>query len=327
MRHGAGNDAGPDGRGHGTGRAIGAVRIGAVGRRGGAGLGTGAIASLACVAGPPEHAAAVTGSARWTAAARARESDRADALFRDPWADALAGEDGWARLAASEGISGPNVYLPIRTRFFDDLVAQATWAQQLVVLGVGMDTRAYRLGLPATTRVFEVDHGEIFEARRPILGQVAPTCARVEVVADLRGAWGAALVAAGLDPRRPTLWIAEGLFFHLPAPAVDTVLSSAAALSWGRALIAADVFGTGLLRLPGLRPLIEQRRRLGQPLPFCTDDPAAVLAGGGWRLERVDGPGELSVRYGRPLSVSPAGGVLDPTMRTYLLQAARVADG
>src|ERR1039458_10161213 len=69
---------------------------------------------------------AVTGTALWIAAARARGSDRPAPVFVDPWAAALAGSDGRDRLVASEQTSGrENPFIPVRTRFFDDLLTAA----------------------------------------------------------------------------------------------------------------------------------------------------------------------------------------------------------
>ena len=69
----------------------------------------------------PLAPASQSGTAHWIAAARARESERADRLFDDPYAAVLAGDRGRAALAASEGASGSeNEFLPVRTRFFDD---------------------------------------------------------------------------------------------------------------------------------------------------------------------------------------------------------------
>jgi O-methyltransferase involved in polyketide biosynthesis len=42
-------------------------------------------------------------TARWTASARAQESTRDDCLFNDPWAAALAGQEGYAWLEQRGG--------------------------------------------------------------------------------------------------------------------------------------------------------------------------------------------------------------------------------
>jgi methyltransferase (TIGR00027 family) len=259
-------------------------------------------------------------------------------LFHDPWAAALARPLGQARLEASERASGgQNAYLPVRTRFFDDVVVAADWAQQVVLLGGGMDTRAYRLGLAKSTTVFEVDHAEIFTARRRILRDAHATCRRVEVVADLAGDWGPLVRASGLDPQMATLWLAEGLLFYLSEDAVGRLLSAASDLSRSRALFAADLFGTGLLRLSSMQSLVEHRRSIGAPMPFCTDEPpmpfctdepAALLSARGWQVETLANPGAMAAAYGRPIAHRPvvdAGS--DPTMRTYLALGSRPPHG
>src|SRR6185369_6428060 len=86
----------------------------------------------------------VNSSAYWIAAARARESERPDRLFHDPYAAGLAGARGVAIMQASERASGgENPYLPVRTRWFDDVIgaALAVGVDQVVMLGAGLDTR------------------------------------------------------------------------------------------------------------------------------------------------------------------------------------------
>ncbi len=62
-------------------------------------------------------------TANWIAAARAKETEGPGALFLDPYAAMLEGHVGRAALAASERASGgPNEFLPLRTRFFDDVI-------------------------------------------------------------------------------------------------------------------------------------------------------------------------------------------------------------
>ena len=245
-------------------------------------------------------------SARWTAAARARESARPDRLFDDPWAAALA--DGTD--------PGPdNPYLPVRTRYFDDAVVAAAYPQ-LVLLGAGLDTRAWRLPLPPATTVFEVDRPGGRAAKYDRIAQ-RPAVAVRPVETDLSAAaWPDALLAAGLDPGRPILWLAEGLLFHLTAAAVDTVLSGAAGLSRAEALFLADIFGTGLLRL-------ESIRQQGREPPFCTDDPATLFRRTGWTDCTWHLAGSPAASYGRLSGRAGPDAAGDPTMRTYFVAASR----
>src|SRR5262249_40042549 len=93
-------------------------------------------------------------TSRLVAAARERESKRADHLFNDPFAGALAGDEGRAMLAMAEsvprlGSTAPteNPYLSIRTRFLDEVVTNAIQSgiRQFVILAAGMDSRAFRM--------------------------------------------------------------------------------------------------------------------------------------------------------------------------------------
>ncbi len=80
-------------------------------------------------------------TACWIAAVRARESERADRLFHDPWAARLAGEEGWAwRQRLTGGKDENEVGLAIRTRFFDDFLLHVTreYAVPQVVLAAAV---------------------------------------------------------------------------------------------------------------------------------------------------------------------------------------------
>jgi len=57
-------------------------------------------------------------------------------------------------------------------------------------------------------------------------------CRRIGVPADLTGDWLAPLRGAGPRADRRTLWVAEGLLFHLAAPAVPALLAATAAAGW-----------------------------------------------------------------------------------------------
>ncbi|KAL3932844.1 MAG: hypothetical protein SGPRY_000538 [Prymnesium sp.] len=106
--------------------------------------------------------------------------------------------------------------LAVRTRCLDDWIEQPCWPpvhttkRQIVLLGAGMDTRAYRLGLSMhTTKIFEVDSDvALLESKHAAL-EAAGHRARVPIErcqADVSDAdaCGAALEAAGLDATVPT---------------------------------------------------------------------------------------------------------------------------
>ena len=103
-------------------------------------------------------------TAYWIAAVRARETARPDRLFGDPHARDLAGERGFAIMVGSErAAGGENAYIPVRVRWFDDLIGSAApGMRQVVVLGAGLDARPYRLDVPADTDWYELDRPEIF---------------------------------------------------------------------------------------------------------------------------------------------------------------------
>src|ERR687897_2939765 len=96
-------------------------------------------------------------TSRWMAAARARESERADRLFDDPLAATLAGPEGFTwleRLEAAAQADGPGLYPVIRTRFFDDFLLDSCrilGVRQVVLAAAGLDTRAFRLDWPSRT--------------------------------------------------------------------------------------------------------------------------------------------------------------------------------
>jgi len=255
-------------------------------------------------------------TARWTAAARAKETAREDRLFDDPYADALAGDLGRRALEASERASGgDNPYLPVRTRWFDDLVgAQADRVGQVVMLGAGFDTRAMRLALPEALHWFELDAAEVFATKEPILADIGanPSCLRFVVAADLRTDWSERLGAAGFERGRATLWVAEGLFFYLDAVAVAGLLRRANELSGEGSMFAADLFGTGLLR----------RRDWGAEPPFCSDEPAALFSRAGWSKVQIAEPWQdPTVLHRLPSRETATGSALDSSDRSWFVLA------
>jgi methyltransferase (TIGR00027 family) len=92
----------------------------------------------------------VSDTARWTALHRATESARPDALFSDPLAERLAGEQGRAIVDNVPWTDRSGFWLVARTKIIDDAIAAALahGCDRVLNLAAGLDTRPYRLVLP-----------------------------------------------------------------------------------------------------------------------------------------------------------------------------------
>ncbi len=107
----------------------------------------------------------VADTALWIAAYRARESQRPDALFRDPLAARLAGEKGAAIAARMTGAKQFSWMTAVRTAVIDRMLLDAIGrgARAVLNLGAGLDARPYRLALPPELRWIEVDVDKIVD--------------------------------------------------------------------------------------------------------------------------------------------------------------------
>lgn len=127
--------------------------------------------------------------------------------------------------ALAPGTYGSQV---MRTRYLDDVVG--AWARagitQVVILGAGLDTRAYRLPVLAAATVFEVDLPELQQQKQGRLRGVRPCAENVRFVpADLaRDRLDAVLASAGFDRAVPALYVWEGVTQYLTAAAVRATL-------------------------------------------------------------------------------------------------------
>jgi methyltransferase (TIGR00027 family) len=127
-------------------------------------------------------------------------------------------------------------FLAIRTRIIDDWLLEKSCSsssssssnskrrgrRQVVNLGAGMCTRPYRLDLPKSTTIYEVEcHGELLHTKHEVLQDAGykPSDAKVISVegnvADMDALCEILVEKHGLDPSLPTDWIAEGLFAYL----------------------------------------------------------------------------------------------------------------
>ena len=129
----------------------------------------------------------VSDTALWVAMYRAFESERPDALFRDPFARRLAGERGEAIVEAlprGRSLAWPMV---VRTAVMDEIITRCVdrGVRTVINLAAGLDARAYRMALPPALRWLDVDLPDMIAYRREHLGDAKPVCACESVAADL----------------------------------------------------------------------------------------------------------------------------------------------
>ncbi|SEG93153.1 methyltransferase, TIGR00027 family [Actinacidiphila yanglinensis] len=254
------------------------------------------------------------------AAARAIETHRDDSLARDVYAEhfvraapACAGwpvhpheiPDGdanplWGRFAR---------YFGLRTRVLDDFLlrsVRAAGARQVVLLGAGLDTRAFRLDWPAGCVVHEIDRAGVLAFKHQVLGALSatPKATRVPIPFDLRDDWAGALTGAGFDPAAPSVWLAEGLLFYLPADDETRLIDTVHRLTTAGSALAFEVkLEKDLLAYRDSPLYTATHQQIGIDLLTLFDrrprpDSAGSLADRGWSTS-VYTPFDFTRRHGR----------------------------
>lgn len=242
----------------------------------------------------------VAGTALGVAMIRAAETAREDRLFTDHLAQVFVDlADGSLPDIESLDDTGREVFarmyawIVARTLFLDDICAEAisNGVSQIVILGAGLDARGYRLDWPNSVDLFEVDRSDIFAFKDSALESAGakPTCRRHTVDVDLRDEWPIPLQQAGFDPKRPTMWLAEGLISYLRTEDIERLLTLVTELSSPGSRL-----GVTLHQLASTPPpdpsndLLAGVRALWQPVGDL--DPADWLAVHGWtsRLAHAD---------------------------------------
>src|SRR5713226_9324023 len=168
--------------------------------------------------GPQAVVRNISDTARWAAVFRARETERADALFRDPYAERLAGKMG-VDIANTlpEGNSHAWAWVA-RTYLFDQFITREIeqGADMVVNLAAGLDARPYRMALPASLQWIEVDLPEILTYKEEILAMEKPSCALERIRTDLSDSSARRALFADLDRRAGRILIlTEGLLIYL----------------------------------------------------------------------------------------------------------------
>jgi methyltransferase (TIGR00027 family) len=208
------------------------------------------------------------------------------------------------RMRYGEALAGANM-MAARSVEVDDAV-RATKTEQLVILGAGHDTRAWRMEELSGATVFEVDHPDTQKDKRARVGDRAPKARALHFVpVDFtRDSLDEALARAGHDPARTTTWIWEGVVMYLTRRDIEStlrVIEKRSALE-SRLVI---VYSAPALILLILAPAV---KRMGEPLRsvFRPRGMSTMLARHGFRATRDVGVADIASSMSLRL---PAGGL------------------
>jgi methyltransferase (TIGR00027 family) len=195
-----------------------------------------------------------------------------------------------------ERVRGASVVLVPRTVAIDDAV-RAAGVPQLVVVGAGLDTRAWRMPELSTVDVFEVDHPATQRDKRGRLGDRQPLARSVRFVpVDFRrDELGAALESAGHRRDLPTMWLWEGVVVYLRPGEVSATLAALAARSTPGSRLVVNYQAPSLKAAAGRLLVRALHRAVGQRSSFASEPwlstwtprrMAALLARYGFTVER-----------------------------------------
>jgi methyltransferase (TIGR00027 family) len=229
----------------------------------------------------------VSDTARWVAVYRAMESARPDAIFRDPYAERLAGEQGHEIVAEMKQGRQMAWAMIVRTAVLDELILDRITnggVDTVINLAAGLDTRAWRLPLPATLQWFDVDLPAMTAYKREQMRGETPVCRYEAVIADLTNETERKETLRRLGGvARTALVITEGLLIYLTAEqqsALAADLHAIPSLRWWLADI-----GSPML-LAWMRKTWNKNGSAGPFLfQFAPEDAGAFFAPLGWRVD------------------------------------------
>jgi methyltransferase (TIGR00027 family) len=231
----------------------------------------------------------ISDTALWMAVYRARETERPDAHFRDPFAKALAGDRGVQISSAATASADHSWAFTTRTVLFDRFISEeiARGADVVVNLAAGVDARPYRMDLPATLQWIEVDLPSIIEYKAPILSSAAPKCRLERVSLDLGDVESRRRLFADIGRHaRRALVVSEGLLVYLSEEEVGSLATDLAAIPtferW-----AVDFPSPALLKMmeQGLGKVV---RDAGAPFKFAPPDGPDFFRRYGWHPVAVE---------------------------------------
>ena len=164
-------------------------------------------------------------------------------VINDPYADNFVIGSGFIKLMGhklnawlSEKLApGFHEHLISRTKFIDELIEKSAsnGIEQYVILGAGYDSRAHRLELPSSLKIFEVDQPEVSDNKLAKLPKELPNAENVTYV-NIDFSYQSLteqLIDAGFDQKKSTIFTLEGVSQYITKEAVSSTIKELASLT------------------------------------------------------------------------------------------------
>ncbi len=227
----------------------------------------------------------VSDTARWVAVYRAMETARPDAIFRDPYAERLAGEHGVKIVEEMKQGRAMAWAMIVRTAVMDEMIL-ARIAQggvdTVLNLAAGLDTRAWRLPLPPELHWVDVDLPGMTEYKALHMCDAQPVCRYEAIAADLTNVAIRDALFSQLDrTARTMLIITEGLLIYLSPDEVASLTRAIHAMRSARWWIT-DIASPMLLEWMS-KSWGRAVEKGNAPFKFGPENSAAYFAPLGWR--------------------------------------------
>ncbi len=246
----------------------------------------------------------VSDTARWVAVYRAMETERPDAIFKDPFARRLAGDRGEAIVNEMKRGRSMAWAMIVRTAVFDEIILDVITREKVdlvVNLACGLDARAWRLDVPKELRWVDVDFPVMIDYKNDIMKNEKPVCRYEAIAADLtdEGVRASLFSRLGGSAQR-VLVISEGLLIYLTPEQVASLADALHAQSSFRWWVI-DIAHPQLLKM--MNKMWGKNVAGGNaPFLFAPADGTEFFLPHGWREKAFRGNMEEAHRLHREMS-------------------------